>query len=77
MDVQQKIAQELNDDMIGKTLRVLIDRVEGDTSYGRTEFDSPEADPEVIIKGVRLHAGEFVNVRIEEAYPFELIGKPV
>ena len=74
MALQQEIAQELNDAMVGTVQRVLVDRVEGDTAYGRTQYDSPEVDPEVIIKDASLKPGEFVDVRITEAYPFELIG---
>ena len=77
MALQQDIARELNEEMVGSVQKVLIDKVEGDVAYGRTQYDSPEVDPEVIInvvEGERLIEGEFVNVKITEAYPFELIG---
>ena len=78
MALQQEIAQELNDEMVGTIQRVLIDKIEGDRAFGRTQYDSPEVDPEVIIEnGGKLKPGEFVNVEITEAYPFELIGKIV
>ncbi|MCH5234251.1 MAG: 30S ribosomal protein S12 methylthiotransferase RimO [Muribaculaceae bacterium] len=87
MALQQEIAQELNDAMVGSVQKVLIDRIEDGVAYGRTQYDSPEVDPEVIIKGIRdedlgksdnfLKPGEFVNVKITEAYPFELIGEIV
>lgn len=77
MALQQEIAGELNEEMIGKTVKVLIDRVENGYAYARTEFDSPEVDPEVIIKSDSLKPGEFIDVRIIESYPFELIGEPV
>lgn len=78
MALQQEIAQELNDEMVGTIQRVLIDRIEGDKAFGRTQYDSPEIDPEVIIEnGGKLKPGEFVNIEITEAYPFELIGKIV
>lgn len=75
MSLQQEIAQELNDQMVGNILKVLIDRVENGVAYGRTQYDSPEVDPEVIIKEGNLIPGEFVNVKITEAYPFELVGE--
>ncbi len=76
MQVQEDIALELNQKMIGQTLKVLIERHEGNNSIGRTEYDSPDVDPEVIIKEAILPLGEFIEAEITEAYPFELIGKP-
>lgn len=75
MALQEEIAGELSEEMTGSEIRVLIDRVEGEMAYGRTQYDSPEVDPEVIIPDNTLKPGEFVNVRITESYPFELIGK--
>ena len=75
MELQQEIAQELNEQMVGSVQKVIIDRVENGWAYGRTQYDSPEVDPEVIIKDYDLKPGEFVEVKITEAYPFELIGK--
>lgn len=77
MALQQEIAQELNDEMIGSVEKVLIDRVEDGVAYGRTQYDSPEVDPEVIINNPDLKPGDFVKVRITEAYPFELIGEVI
>ena len=77
MEIQEGIALELNEKMIGSIQKVLVDRIEGETAYGRTQYDSPEVDPEVLINDPTLTPGTFVNVRITEAYPFELIGKPV
>lgn len=74
MSIQQDISQELNEQLINTVQKVLIDRIEDGIAYGRTQYDSPEVDPEVIINGGNLEPGEFVNVRITEAYPFELIG---
>lgn len=78
MYVQEKIALESNQAKIGQTLRVIIDS-ENDTHYvGRSEFDSPEVDPEVLIsKEVPLKIGEFYDVRITDALPFELLASPV
>lgn len=77
MELQQEISQDLNNEMVGTYQKVLIDRVEDGIAYGRTQYDSPEVDPEVIIKNESLIPGEFVDVRIIEAYPFELIGEVV
>ncbi|MDE5552220.1 MAG: 30S ribosomal protein S12 methylthiotransferase RimO, partial [Muribaculaceae bacterium] len=75
MQLQEDIALENNTKMVGKTYKVLVERQEGENAIGRTEYDSPEVDPEVIIKGCRVRPGEFINVRITEAYPYELIGE--
>lgn len=77
MEIQETIALELNEQLVGSVQKVLIDRIEGDKAYGRTQYDSPEVDPEVIIDNASLTPGEFVNVEITEAYPFELIGRVV
>ena len=80
MSLQQDIAQELNEQLAGTVQKVIIDRIEDKIAYGRTQYDSPEVDPEVIIRLEeknlgKLKAGEFANVRIKEAYPFELVGE--
>ena len=77
MELQQQISQELNHEMVGSVQKVLIDRIENETAIGRTQYDSPEVDPEVIINNGNLVPGEFVNVRITEALPFELIGEVI
>lgn len=75
MQLQEEIAFELNEKMVGKTEKVLIDRIEGGKAFGRTQYDSPEVDPEVIISEPgEAKPGDFVNVKIEKAYPFELEG---
>lgn len=73
MQLQEEIALELNTKMVGSTEKVLIDRVENGISYGRTQYDSPEVDPEVIVRE-ELTPGEFYNIKITAAYPFELEG---
>lgn len=73
MAIQEQIALELNEEMVDTVQKVLIDRVENGKAYGRTQYDSPEVDPEVIIENDSLSPGDFVNVKIIEAYPFELI----
>ncbi len=75
MEVQEGIALKLNERLIGSRLKVLVERHEGENSIGRTEWDSPDVDPEVIIRNAKLPIGEFAEVLIEEALPFELIGK--
>lgn len=79
MDLQQKISKELNENKIGKQFRVIIDRQEGDYYVGRTEFDSPEVDNEVLIpkSKVDLLTGEFYEIRITEATEYDLIGEHV
>lgn len=76
MELQQGISYELNQQKIGKTFKVLIDRKEGAEFIGRTEHDSPEVDNEVIIPaaGNYLRIGDFVNVKIEDASEFDLHG---
>ncbi len=76
MELQQGISQELNQAKIGRTLKVLVDRTEGGQFVGRTEFDSPEVDNEVIISSseyVRL--GDFCDVTITAASEFDLSGE--
>lgn len=76
MALQEEIAHETNQEKIGKTLNVVIDREEEDYFVGRTEWDSPEVDPEVLVKkSRRLDIGEFYQVTITDALPFELIGE--
>lgn len=75
MEIQQEIALQLNEEMVGTLQKVLIDRIEDDKAFGRTEYDSPEVDPEVVLPRGDLKPGDFVNVRITEAYPFELIAE--
>ena len=63
---------------MGKTFKTMIDRLEGDYYVGRTEYDSPEVDPEVLIKADgNLQRGGFVNVEITEADAFDLYGKVI
>lgn len=78
MALQQEISDEIQQSKVGSVLRVVIDREEDDHYVGRTEWDSPEVDPEVLVaKTIPLHRGEYVDVRIDRALPFELIATPV
>ena len=76
MDLQANISSEKNNAMVGATLKVLVDKSGDTVSVGRTEFDSPEIDNIVHIKGV-VKKGEFVDVKIDSSNEFELIGTPV
>lgn len=76
MALQESISLELQQQKVGKVLRVIIDKEDSEYFVGRTEWDSPEVDPEVLIKKTRkLIPGNFYNVKIIEALPFELIGE--
>lgn len=76
MAIQEDVALESNQSKIGKTMTVVIDREEPDYFVGRTEFDSPEVDPEVLIdKDDRLTVGNFYDVEITDALPFELMAR--
>ena len=75
MELQAEISGSLNEEKIGKTFKVLIDREEGEYYIGRTEFDSPDVDNEVLVeKQSGITIGEFVNVEITSATDFELFG---
>jgi len=76
MQLQQKISAEINQEKIGKTFRVIIDRQEGEFWIGRTEFDSPEVDNEVLIPVIsKLKPGNFYEVLITDANEYDLIGE--
>lgn len=78
MEVQEEIASQINAAKIGQTLEVVVDREEEDYYVGRTQFDSPEVDPEVLIeKSESLKVGQWLNVKVTDALPFELIASPV
>ena len=75
MRVQQDISAQISESKVGQTFKVMIDRLEGDYYVGRTEFDSPEVDPEVLVRtDTELPLGGFVNVKINEADAFDLYG---
>lgn len=79
MNLQQEISAEVEAEKVGKILKVIIDRKEGDYYIGRTEFCSPEVDPEVLIKAgeKRLRVGCFYNVKITQSEEFDLYGEVV
>lgn len=79
MDIQEEIALSRNEEVIGETVRVLIETPSSENpdgyAVGRTQWDSPEVDPEVLVKDCDAQPGDFINVRITSAQPFELIGE--
>ena len=79
MEIQSQISWELNQQKIGKTFRVIIDRKEGENYVGRTEFDSPDVDNEVLIDATKIYlkTGDFYDVKITDAADFDLFGEPV
>ncbi len=76
MELQESISFELNQKKVGNTYKTLIDRVEGEHYIGRTEFDSPEVDNEVLIpvKNLYLRIGDFADITINEATAFDIFG---
>lgn len=79
MEIQRGISAELSAAKIGQRMKVIIDRLEGDYYVGRTEFDSPEVDPEVLIEkqGANLTIGQFYDVEIVDSDDFDLFGRLV
>ena len=77
MEIQQEISYELNQQKIGKEFKVLFDKIEGEYFVGRTEFDSPEVDNEVLVKTADNYArvGDFAQVWITDANDYDLYGK--
>ena len=79
MEIQSQISWELNQQKIGQTFKVVIDRKEGENYVGRTEHDSPDVDNEVLIDATKIYlkTGEFYEVKITDAADFDLFGEPV
>lgn len=77
MAAQEEISADIQEQKVGKVFKVIIDRIEGEYFVGRTEFDSPEVDPEVLISAedTELEIGKFYNVKITSASAYELIGE--
>ena len=78
MEIQSQISWELNQEKVGKTFRCLIDRKEGNYFVGRTEYDSPDVDNEVLIDAKKHYVkiGDFVDVKIIDATDYDLYGEP-
>ena len=79
MAIQEEISFERNREKVGKTLSVLFDRKEGEYFIGRTEFDSPEVDNEVLVKANEnyVRIGDFAQIRITEASEYDLFGEVI
>ncbi len=78
MNIQQDISSKINHSFIRTTQRVIIDRKENEFYIGRTQYDSPEVDNEVLIKSsYPLQIGNFYSVEIIGAFEFDLIAKPI
>ncbi|MBT8317079.1 MAG: 30S ribosomal protein S12 methylthiotransferase RimO [Lutibacter sp.] len=79
MDIQSQISFELNQEKVDQIFKVLIDRKDGNQFIGRTEFDSPDVDNEVLIDATKhyVQVGKFANVKITSATEFDLYGEPV
>ena len=78
MDLQSQISWDLNQEKVGQTFKCIIDRKEGQHFIGRTEFDSPDVDNEVLIDASKFYVktGDFINVKIIDATEFDLYGEP-
>ena len=78
MDLQSQISWDLNQEKVGQTFKCIIDRKEGQYFIGRTEFDSPDVDNEVLIDASKFYVktGDFINVMIIDATEFDLYGEP-
>ncbi len=79
MEVQAQISFDLNQEKVGKFFKCIFDRKEGDYFIGRTEFDSPDVDNDVLVDATKhyIQIGQFVNIKITEATDFDLYGEPV
>jgi ribosomal protein S12 methylthiotransferase len=79
MDIQSQISWDLNQEKIGQTFRCIIDRKEGMYFIGRTEFDSPDVDNEVLIDAAKFYVkvGDFAQIKIIDATEFDLYGEPI
>lgn len=79
MEVQAQISFDLNQEKVGKVFKCIFDRKEGDYFIGRTEFDSPDVDNDVLVDVTKhyIQIGQFVNIKITEATDFDLYGEPV
>lgn len=77
MELQAEISAQRGEEMVGQRVKVLVDRIEEGNAVGRTQWDSPEVDPEVIVERSDAEPGDFIEVEITEALPFDLIGKQI
>ena len=79
MEIQSQISFDLNQEKVGRTYKCIFDRKEGNYFIGRTEFDSPDVDNDVLVDATKhyLQVGQFINIKINEATDFDLYGAPV
>lgn len=77
MEIQQEISEMKNEEMVGRTVRVIVDEYEDDIAICRSEWDSPEVDLTYRVKGCNVSPGEFINVKVTEAMPFDFIAEIV
>ena len=79
MEIQSEISFELNQEKIGKVFKCIFDRKEGNYFFGRTEFDSPDVDNDVVVDATKhyVQLGKFVDIKITSAGDFDLNGVPV
>lgn len=79
MELQAGISFELNQEKVGKVFQCIFDRKEGDHYIGRTQYDSPDVDNEVLLDAIKhyINIGKFIDIKITEATDFDLIGEPV
>lgn len=79
MAIQQDISNDKNHNKVGQTFKVLFDRKEGEFFIGRTEYDSPEVDNEVLVDAKKhfVRLGDFSTIQITEADDYDLYGVPV
>lgn len=79
MDIQSQISLELNQQKIGNIYKCLFDRKEGNYFYGRTEFDSPDVDNEVLVDATKhyIQIGHFINIKVTDATEYDLVGEPI
>ena len=78
MEIQGNISLENNVNRVGRIERIIIDSKEGDYHIGRTQYDSPEVDQEILVKTAKkLKAGDFVTVRITAAEQYDLYAEPI
>lgn len=75
MHTQEEIARQLNDESIGKRMKVVVDEIEGETRVCRSEFDSPDVDPVIYVEGSDAMPGQFINIVITDADTYDLYGK--
>ena len=79
MEIQSQISFDLNQKKVGKVFKCIFDRKDGDFFIGRTEFDSPDVDNEVLVDAKKFYikTGQFINIKITEATDFDLMGEPM